>query len=94
MQAKEKPSPPKEAIFELQPEHLPQLPCRSEADENGFLHSEEGFLNSVRQALLSRELVASQEELPLLQLCVPHRPQTAVVQCHGYAYSICVYIYF
>ena len=75
MEAEEEPPSPsgeEEPIFELEP-NLPPQPSRgSEANRDGLFHSEEGCFDSIGDALLPRKRVASQEELPLLQLRVSH----------------------
>lgn len=55
MEAEKEPSSPngeEEAVFELKPKRLPHLPRRSEANKNGFFHSEERFVDSLSDALL------------------------------------------
>ncbi|KAL0308006.1 UNVERIFIED_CONTAM: hypothetical protein Sangu_2999300 [Sesamum angustifolium] len=57
IEAPKKPSSPgveKEAISEVEPEHFPQLPHRSEANADRLLHSEERFPDSLPRALLPR----------------------------------------
>ena len=94
VEAEEEPPSPsgeEEPIFELEP-NLPPQPSRgSEANRDGLFHSEEGCFDSIGDALLPRKRVASQEELPLLQLRVSHlTPKHICLRLRPHIY---IYVY-
>ncbi|PSS21653.1 Pinin like [Actinidia chinensis var. chinensis] len=72
MEAKEfsLPSDVEEAVSEPEPEDLTDLPGGPEPNPYDALDPEEGAANPLSDGLLSGELVASQEQLPLLQVGV------------------------
>nr|GLL17437.1 hypothetical protein Itr_chr01CG13100 [Ipomoea trifida] len=68
-------SPRKEAMFELQPNNPPELSGRSEPDPNDPFDPEKRPFYPLRHAPLPAELVAPQEQLPLLCICVSEHLQ-------------------